>query len=228
MCVRRLNISLLGLLLALPAVWLAVAVLLFFIDGPGDKGEAGGEVTVGVMSNGYHASLVLPVVAAGVDWRGVFDPSEAAEPQHGAGWIALGWGDRDFYMQTRTLADVRPGTLVQALLGLGDTTVQATWIGEASRLPGVRMVRVSRDRYQRMSAVVRARLTLNGQGQAQVHAGKGYGANDAFYAAQGRYSPWRTCNEWVADVLRAGGIAVPVWTPLPQSLMWSLPATPGR
>lgn len=227
MGVRRLIVSLVALLVALPATWLAAALVLALVEGAGDKGEAAGEVTVGVMSNGYHASLVLPVVAGGIDWRHVFNPDEPAEPQGQAGWLALGWGDREFYMQTRTVADVRAGTLAQALLGLGETTVQAIWIGEASRLPGLRTVRVSRERYQRMSEIIRARLHLDAQGRAQVHAGKGYGANDAFYAAQGRYSPWRTCNEWVADVLRAGGIAVPLWTPLPQSLIWSLPAQPG-
>jgi uncharacterized protein (TIGR02117 family) len=228
-CVRlvwRFALALLAVVVCLPVAWLALALVLSQVEGAGDKGEADGAVTVGVMSNGYHASLVLPVSAAGIDWRQVFDPAHPDEPQHDAGWLALGWGDRDFYMQTRKLADMRPATLLRAILGLGDTTVQAIWIADAARLPGLRMVRVSPERYRRMSDVVRARLRRDARGQAQVHAGAGYGANDAFYAAQGRYAPWRTCNEWVADVLRAGSIAVPVWAPLPQALMWSLPQPP--
>jgi uncharacterized protein (TIGR02117 family) len=210
-------------LVLLCAAWLGAALVLGSVDGAGDKGEPGAAITVGVISNGYHASLVLPAVSPTVDWRTIFDPGDTGSGAPGAAWLILGWGDRAFYMETRTIADVRPLTLVRALAGLGDTALQAIWIDDPRRFSDIRYVQISPARYRRMVAQVLARAQRGADGRAILHAGKGYGGNDAFYAAHGRYSPWRTCNEWVADVLRAGGIAVPVWAPLPQPLLWSLP-----
>ena len=41
----------------------------------------------------------------------------------------------------------------------------------------------------------------------------GYGPHDAFYAAVGTYSPFQTCNEWLAAGLRQAGIRTGWWAP---------------
>jgi uncharacterized protein (TIGR02117 family) len=204
-------------------LWLGVAFALSFVDGAGDKGEADGSVEVRVVSNGYHASLVLPVRNEAADWSAVFDPSEARAAPARAEWIMLGWGDRAFFMETRTLADVRPGTLVGALLGLGDTALHVVWLERPDLFGFVAVVRLSPHRYAQLVKVVQDRVVYGAGGRAIAHPGMGYGAADTFYRANGRYSPWYTCNEWVADALRAAGIAVPVWAPLPQALVGRLP-----
>ncbi len=217
--IRRTTLTIIAAPFVAVVLWLAAAFALGLVRGPGDLGAAEG-IPVGIVSNGYHVSLVLPVVAAGVDWRNRFDPADTMNGA-AADWLLLGWGDRDFYMQTRRLIDVRPGVLFGALLGLGETTVQVAWL--PGGIQGVRFVRLSPERYRALVRVVDNRLMLDASGRAQAYAGTGYGPFDLFYRAHGRYSPVYTCNEWVADALRAAGIAVPVWAPLPQTLLWSLP-----
>lgn len=223
---RRLGWTILSVLAALPLallLWLGAAFALSFVEGRGDKGEADGAVEVRVVSNGYHASLILPARNDVADWPAAFDPADARNAPASAGWIMLGWGDRAFYMETRTFADVQATTLIGALLGLGDTALHVAWLDRPDLFADAAVVRLSPQRYAELVAVVQSRVARDAGGRAFVHLGKGYGQNDAFYRANGRYSPWYTCNEWVAETLRAAGVAVPVWAPLPQSLLWRLP-----
>jgi hypothetical protein len=49
-----------------------------------------------------------------------------------------------------------------------------------------------------------------------------YNDCDNFYPAVGSYHLFQTCNCWVGDALRAGGIKVGKFTPLPKSIFWHL------
>ena len=48
---------------------------------------------------------------------------------------------------------------------------------------------------------------------------RGYERSDAFYPASGGYSALRTCNEWTAQGLRAAGVKMGAWAPVPWGVM---------
>ncbi|HEX8389399.1 MAG TPA: DUF2459 domain-containing protein, partial [Sphingomonas sp.] len=65
-------------------------------------------VRVFVESNGVHLGIVVPKNAAGVDWRELARPEHLADPRYGAHlYLSFGWGERDFYLDTPSWADVR-------------------------------------------------------------------------------------------------------------------------
>jgi hypothetical protein len=45
---------------------------------------------------------------------------------------------------------------------------------------------------------------------------------EGFYAANGRYSPWRTCNVWASEALADAGLPVARWAPFSFGVMWPL------
>jgi len=47
----------------------------------------------------------------------------------------------------------------------------------------------------------------------------GYGGDDVFYAAHGRYSLVHSCNAWTGDHLRAIGVRIGAWTPAEHHVM---------
>ena len=54
---------------------------------------------------------------------------------------------------------------------------------------------------------------------------------EAFYLAKGRYSPFGTCNQWVADGLAAAGLPSARFAPFSFSITWPLEtprSPPGR
>ena len=203
-----------------------VAVLLILLSGYGAAGLIGGAipanrgwrapaegVTIFVETNGIHTGLVLPKIAAGVDWRDLARARDLADPRYAAyPYIAVGWGDRAFYLETPTWGDVRPGTVLAAAIGSQHTLLHLDHIPRPRPADDERAVVLRPEEYRRLAAFVRAGVRPGG------HAYRGYDAYDAFYDATGRYSAVRTCNAWVGEALRTAGVRVGRWTPFPVTV----------
>jgi len=171
-------------------------------------------VRILVEDNGIHTGLVLPVRAAGIDWSQDFPASDIADPRYARfGWVAVGWGDRAFYVETPTWADVHPLTVLRAATGSTRTVLHVEHVDQPPLAPGTREVLLSEEQYRRLVAYIRA-----SRGPGGKVAG-GYGVNDVFYDGRGSYSAIRTCNEWTGGALRAAGVRVGAWTPFPIDVM---------
>lgn len=180
--------------------------------------EAG--VRVLVESNGVHTGLVLPKVAAGVDLRELLPGGDLADPRYAAfDHVAIGWGERAFYLETATWADVRPLTILRAATGSDRTVLHVEHVRMPAPSEDTRAVVLRPEEYHRLVAFVRASFA-----PAPRWHRTGYGANDAFYAATGRYDAVRTCNAWTGDALAAAGVRVGAWTPFPPTVLGWFPA----
>lgn len=172
-------------------------------------------VRVFVESNGVHTGIVVPKVAAGVDWRDLARPEHLADPRYARHpYLSFGWGERAFYLETATWADVKLATVLTAATGSGDTLVHLDHLPRPRVGPDVRSMVLRPDEYRRLAAFIRATFADD----PRVH--RGYGSFDAFYAARGRYSAGRTCNAWTGEALAAAGVRVGRWTPFPETVLW--------
>ena len=68
----------------------------------------------------------------------VVDAARLARPP-ALEWIAFGWGDREFYIHTRTWRELRPGAAASALLGLGPAAMHVEYL---ARPAGYRVQRI--------------------------------------------------------------------------------------
>lgn len=179
-------------------------------------------VTIWVEDNGVHTGLVLPKVAAGVDWRGLARAGDLRDPRNGGyDHIAVGWGERDFFLSTPRWADVRPAAVLRAAVGADATLLHVEHVPRPRVGPDVRRIVLRPEEYRRLTAFIRA----SWKGGRRW---RGYGGHDVFYAARGRYSAVRTCNSWIGAALRAAGVRVGRWTPFPQTVLWWFPVRSGR
>lgn len=171
-------------------------------------------VRIYLEDNGVHTDLVLPVAAAGVDWRDLVRPEHVRDPRFGAyRHLAFGWGDRDFYMRTPTWWDVNPLLVARAAIGGKASVMHISWEPEPQRGRAVRSITLRPEEYRRLTAFVRASFA-DDPGHAH-----GYFGNDVFYTAKGHYSAYGTCNEWTGAALRAAGLRMGAWTPFAVSVM---------
>ena len=179
-------------------------------------------VRIYVEDNGIHTGLVLPVAAAGVDLADLSPAAVLRDPRYaGHRWRSYGWGDRDFYVDTPTWADLSPRTVLRAGIGSETTVMHVDFIPEPQVGDGVRSVVLRPHEYRRLAAFVRASFAAGAGGAAMP----GYAAYDAFYPATGRYSAARTCNAWTGEALAFAGMRVGRWTPFPSTVMRWLPTT---
>lgn len=173
-------------------------------------------VTIWVEENGVHTGIVMPKVAAGVDWRRDFPAGDLRDRRFAAhDYVAVGWGERGFFLDTPRWRDLRPATVLAAAVGSEATLLHVEHVARPTSGPAVHPVVLTADEYRALATFVRA---SRGGGQALA----GYGRHDAFYPAVGRYDAWRTCNAWTGNALAAAGVRVGWWTPFPATVMWWL------
>ena len=171
-------------------------------------------VTIYVESNGIHVGLVVPKVAAGVDWRGWTPGADLRDPRYaGYDHLAIGWGERAFYLDTATWADLKLRTVLAAARGSDATLLHLEHVPAPRPEGAVRSVLLRPEEYRRLAAYIRASLSPSRESH------RGYGANDAFYAARGHYDAIRTCNAWAGDALRSAGVRIGRWTPFPVTVV---------
>jgi uncharacterized protein (TIGR02117 family) len=215
---RRLGVAVLLLLFVPPLLYVGAAFG-FAIATPRAALPVDG-IAIFACDNGVHTDLVLPVSAGGVDWRTVFPQQHFAAPIEELDHINLGWGSRDFYLNTPTWADVEIGRALKALMW-DETVLRVDYRWRPQPGEACAEWRVSVAEYGRIAAFVGESLR-GSQGQA-VRVATGYGAQDAFFAAAGQYTPIDTCNQWTGQALRMGGAPVAVWTPFSFLVLWNLP-----
>jgi uncharacterized protein (TIGR02117 family) len=219
---KRIILRAFALAILIPfGLYLAAVVVLGHIPANADwrEPDAGvaGAITIFVQTNGVHTGIVVPAVAQGVDWRARAPATDLPDP-HGAGtWLAFGWGDRGFYLDTPTWRQARVSTIARALTGGGATVMHVDHLDPFAADENWRPVRLRPEEYRRLAAFVAATFAEN-RGVT-----RGYTPRDVFYTARGHYSALRTCNVWTGEALRHAGIRMGSWTPFAGDVMRWIP-----
>ncbi len=115
-------------------------------------------------TNGVHAELILPTRAGNTDWSIEHPPAHMRSLSEPLEWVAFGWGDRGFFAQTPTWADLKPGTALMALSGFGPGAMHVEYI-ESPRSYKAREVRVSPEQYARLVAFIRGSFERDATGR---------------------------------------------------------------
>jgi uncharacterized protein (TIGR02117 family) len=211
-------------IVALPLVYFLAALILGAVPANVAFREAGAEgVTIFVRSNGVHTWIVMPKQNEDMDWRPYAQPAHLRDPRWGAAdHVAIGYGNREFYLNTPTWAELEYSTAAYALLGSGPTLLHVEHVHQPRPEPDQRPIRISHGQYRRLAEYIQRRFAMDEGGRPRPVLGRGYGDNDMFYEAVGGYSFIFTCNEWTGRALRHAGVRIGLWTPLEQSIMWRL------
>lgn len=205
--------------LALVCVLALVAGALPFGFGPAQPGER--NVTIYVASNGFHTDIVLPTVSAGKDWRPLLAASPLTEPYRDAPWVAFGWGAETAYTELGSLADLSLGLILKAT-AFDLSVVHVQPVAAVRTGTDLRSFAISEAGYHALVGHVEASLQLDEAGGQVILPGVSHGNGDAFLRGRDRFWLLRSCNVWAGEGLRKAGLPVGLWTPLAQSLMWSL------
>ena len=94
--------------LGIVGLYLVAALIGSHLPANPDWAETPDGIIIYVETNGHHTGIVVPVAAAGIDLSLTFRPTDLGDKRLAGNWLAIGWGDRNFYLNTRTWADLRP------------------------------------------------------------------------------------------------------------------------
>ncbi len=219
----RILLHLLAGLLGLLVLYLIVAAVLSVIPVNSKAPVASQGIAVYITTNGVHADFTLPVVTPAVDWRELMLLEDYRGANPSFQYIAFGWGDKGFYLQTPQWKDLTLSTAVHALLLPSPTAMHVTYLRHPPP-PGAdsRKLYLSQAQYQQLVAYILAGFSKGEKNGLILIDHAGYTTYDNFYEANGSYSLLYTCNNWVNEGLKKIGIKTAVWSPFDKGIMYHL------
>lgn len=208
------------ILVVVVALYVGVALVLERIPVAKADPAAPADVAIFIFSNGVHSDLVLPVKTDLIDWSQQvrYAHTQANDPSFD--YVGIGWGDKGFYMDTPTWAQLKASTAIRAGFWLSTTAMHATFHRAADLRPGPACValHLSRDEYARLIAYIQASFQHDVAGRVHWISGHSYGRDDAFYEANRTYSILYTCNTWTNNALKVAGQKASLWTPFESGI----------
>lgn len=167
--------------------------------------------TIYVHSNGVHVDVILPRAEVPEDlWRQL-------SPGPNTSFMAFGWGDKGFYLDTPTWAELKASTAIKAMLLRSPTAMHITDY-ERERTDWT-SVHIREEQLFHLLKYIRSSFAAGAAGEVIEIPDAGYTDRDRFYEARGHYSMIMTCNTWVNRAFRRVGIRTAVWTPMDSGIL---------
>ena len=177
-----------------------------------------------VRTNGVHTDIVLPAKTTIRDWSNMIPPADLHNADGRLPYISFGWGDKGFYLDTPTWAELKASTAFVAATGLGSTAMHIEAIEQPNTNTTIRHLRISEAAFQSIVADIDRSFKLDAHNHVEhINTTANYNDHDAFYEATGRYSIFTTCNEWTRKTLAHAGVKTAIFSPLQDGVMRFLP-----
>ncbi|MEM9921194.1 MAG: TIGR02117 family protein [Bacteroidota bacterium] len=167
-----------------------------------------------ITTNGLHLDIIFPIAT--------LEPSflKMLELKSNVQFVAFGWGDRGFYLDTPTWAEVKVSTVAKALFVNSPSVMHVTKYFQQGK--SWRRVPVCDHQLATLKAHTKASFQKTDNGQFIKIKDAGYGPTDEFYEAEGYYTCIRTCNVWVNQALKKAQIKTAVWSPTDFGVLYHL------
>lgn len=176
-------------------------------------------VSIFILSNGFHTDIVVPVKTKEMDWSKKVR-FLGTDQDNTLRYLGFGWGDKEFYLDTPTWADLKLKTAFQAVFGSGGAAIHTTFYETLNTGPDCIKLNLSKAQYLRLIHYIENDFLKDSAGNYVKIKAHGYGYSDAFYDAKGHYSLFKTCNTWTNDGLKICGQKACLWTPFAQGVLY--------
>ena len=170
------------------------------------------KVDIFILSNGVHTDIVVPVKNDSFNWSKLIKFEHTKAKDLTAKYLAIGWGDRGFYLETPTWSDLKVSTALKAASGLSTSALHTTFYKAMKEGVGCKKITIDLNEYKKLIVFINDSFRLNNGNVTKIDTKAVYGNNDAFYEAKGSYSLFYTCNTWANQALKAANQKAALWT----------------
>lgn len=202
---------------------LLYAIVIFFtsIVSVNENNEVTNKnIPIYILSNGVHTDIVLPLKNEIKDWSTDISYLDTKAKDSTRQNLAFGWGDKGFYLDTPTWADLKASTAAKAITGLSSSAMHITFYGNLKEDENCKKFFISENQYQKMIRYIENSFLLDTSNKTQRIGTHSYGKHDIFYEAKGSYNLFYTCNTWANQALKAGNQKAALWTVLDKGIFW--------
>lgn len=192
--------------------YLLIVTLLSFVSVNEDVAENQGEIPFYILTNGVHTDIVLPIKNEHHDWSTQLKFEHTKSKDTTYQYVALGWGDKGFYLETPTWADLKASTAVKAATGLSSSAMHVTFYKHLKENQSCKKIQISLENYKKLIAFINESFQTKSGEFLKIETNAVYGKHDVFYEANGSYSLFYTCNSWANQALKSANQKAALWT----------------
>ncbi|MBW7676769.1 TIGR02117 family protein [Chryseobacterium chendengshani] len=204
----------LGIIIGIIVLYAVLGFLLPFIEVSAKDDNEKKEIPIYIYTNGVHTDIVMPVKNELHDWSAKIPFSNTTSKNTDYNYVGIGWGDKGFYLDTPTWADLKFSTAVKAAFWLSESAMHTSFYKTMTEASDCKKIMISKTQYQNLVKFVDAKFDKDQNGNyILIPTNAVYSDNDAFYDAKGRYSFLDTCNTWANNALKSAGQKAALWTP---------------
>lgn len=167
--------------------------------------------TVYASSNGVHMDLIFHKSLLDKDFL------DQLQDLKNTNYVAIGWGDKGFYLYTPSWAELKLSTAIAAGFLPSKTLMHLTHY--TYKNPDWKSVNLCTEQLDAMKKFVYASFKCDPRGEIQILEGAGYRDNDFFYEAKGNYTCLYTCNIWVNQALKKADVPTAIWSPFDKGIL---------
>lgn len=201
-------------IIGLILLYVILAVTIPLIPVPKKATTEIAEVPIYIYTNGVHTDIVLPIKNNQIDWSNKILFDNTLSKSSDFNYVGIGWGDKGFYLDTPTWAELKVSTAFYAAFWLGDSAMHCTFYKTMKEGEDCKKILLTRSQYADLIKFVDSKFDKNSAGQnILIPTNAVYNNDDAFYEAKGSYSFLYTCNTWTNDALKTAGQKAALWTP---------------
>lgn len=198
-------------------LYFTIVMLGSVVPTPGEDQKE--EVKIYIQSNGVHTDVVVPLINALKDWTKLIDTSDF-QLNKNATFIAFGWGDKGFFLDTPTWAELRASTALKAIFLPSPCAMHVELkMNEPSEKDNVRGALISKENYLNLADYIENSFELRSNKPRRIE-GASYWGYDCFYEAKDSYHLFNTCNSWTNGAIKSAGLTTASFAAFPNTVMW--------
>jgi len=192
--------------------YLVVVTSLSYISVNDELEKKYDKIPIYILTNGVHTDIVLPIKNEQYNWSNLLKFQHTKSKDSTSKFVALGWGDKGFYLETPTWADLKTSTALKAASGLSSSAMHVTFYKNLKESSTCKKIQISSDNYKKLISFINESFQSKSGEFLKIETDAVYGKNDVFYEANGSYSLFYTCNSWANQALKAANQKAALWT----------------
>ncbi|MFM7814089.1 MAG: DUF2459 domain-containing protein [Flavobacteriales bacterium] len=157
-----------------------------------------------------HSDFILPIRHEVVDWSVIAKLYQPSENLPAYDHVKIGWGDKEFFVNTPEWSDLTAKTALGSAFGLHESAIHFQFIQMEESPKEVTSIFVSTETYAKLVNYILQSMKAEQGSFSQIHFS--YGPNDCFYDSYHHYSMFNTCNTWMNEGLKEAGLPACLWT----------------
>jgi len=199
------------------ALFIASAFTFSWWALPVEAASCQNKTTIYLQHSLVHADFAIPTSKLSIETRDEIILPE--RPGYGdPAFTVFGLGDRDIYINTPVWADLKARYAAKALFLPSDRAVhvEPAYGVYESWIP----LEICDHQLSAIEDYIRASFSRDTKGNIKEMSGLSYTGYDKFYEADGVYTMFNSCNNWVNGALKAADIKAPIWSPFSQGIIY--------